>query len=92
VTEEVFEDMKGMFNEPVHRGLGFFFCQDEIFFRSFCHLFDRTPSLRDLPINTTSGIFFRDFFALLNPYISGISMHLGLLLFPANSNSENPGW
>ena len=39
--------------------------------RSFCHLFDRTPSLRDLPINTTSGIFFRDFFALLNPYISG---------------------
>ena len=68
-----------MFNERAHLGLGFFGRQDEVFFRTIFHLFDRTSPLRNLPINATGRIFLRSFFALLDAHISRISMHLDLL-------------
>ena len=76
MSEDVFKEMEGMFDKRSHRCFRFFNCQDSIFLCTLLHLFDRSSTLRDLPINSTSGILRLNLLPLFNSHITGIGMHL----------------
>jgi hypothetical protein len=77
VAEEVLHDVKGVFDEGPHLGLGFLQCLESLLLRAFGHRFDRASFAGDLPVDLPfQG---HNLFALVHAHVAGVGVDLRLL-------------